>query len=145
MSWLPITSESASDLGTRLKLQAYALLVVCGARLGLCLLPYRRLASWAKLRPMPAPRQREADLVTKYVARAARYVPGATCLTQAIAAQFMLGRCGVSSIVHIGMFQGPEGKPRAHAWLVVGSQVVLNRDGIDLSQCVPLTDLPLAS
>jgi hypothetical protein len=143
MSWLPITSEGTTDVGSRLSLQIYALAVVCFTRLGLWLLPYKRLSSWARLRPSQAPHAGRADLVTKYVVRAARFVPGATCLTQAMAAQLILGRFGVGSTVRIGMFKGPQGEPRAHAWLLVDSRVVLNSDGIDLSQCVPIKDLPL--
>lgn len=52
------------------------------------------------------------------VTRAARYVPfKAVCLPQAMAAQGMLRRRGIASVMHFGASKG-EAKPLdAHAWL----------------------------
>ena len=52
------------------------------------------------------------------VTRAARHVPfKAVCLPQAMAAQFMLRRRGVTSVMHFGAARGREKPLDAHAWL----------------------------
>jgi hypothetical protein len=52
------------------------------------------------------------------VTRAARYVPfKAVCLPQAMAAQAMLRRRGVASVMHFGAARGDATLLDAHAWL----------------------------
>jgi Transglutaminase-like superfamily len=65
------------------------------------------------------------------VRAASRYVPGASCLTQAIAAQALLGRYGVPSQIEIGVSKN-HSRFHAHAWLVCQGQVVLG--GPELEQ-----------
>jgi hypothetical protein len=54
-----------------------------------------------------------------------RYVPGATCLTQALAAQALLAQSGFPSQVEIGVAKDGLRRLQAHAWLVCQGQVVL--------------------
>ncbi len=50
--------------------------------------------------------------------RSARYLPfKAVCLPQAMAAQAMLRRRGVTSVMHFGAARGEEKPLDAHAWL----------------------------
>jgi hypothetical protein len=58
------------------------------------------------------------------VRRASRFVPGATCLTQAIAARTLLARRGHSSTLHLGVAK-EDGELKAHAWLEAGGRVVI--------------------
>lgn len=59
-----------------------------------------------------------ANEVSWAVTRAARYVPfKAVCLPQAMAAHRMLGRRGVTSVMHIGAGRGQTPLLDAHAWL----------------------------
>jgi hypothetical protein len=52
------------------------------------------------------------------VTRAAHHLPfGASCLTQAIAAQGMLKRRGIPSVMHFGAGKGQTRPLDAHAWL----------------------------
>jgi hypothetical protein len=54
-----------------------------------------------------------------------RYLPGATCLTQALAAQALLTHSGFPSQVEIGVAKDELRRFHAHAWVVCQGQVVL--------------------
>lgn len=60
---------------------------------------------------------------------ASRYLPGATCLTQALAAQALLTHSGFPAQVEIGVAKDSDEEKvrqfRAHAWVVCHGQVVL--------------------
>jgi hypothetical protein len=59
------------------------------------------------------------------VEAAARRVPSATCLTQALAAKAMLNRRGFSIDLHIGVAKGSQGNLEAHAWIEYAKRVVI--------------------
>lgn len=59
------------------------------------------------------------------VARTARIVPGATCLTQALAAALFLRLLGHPSEVVIGVCRGGGNAFQAHAWLCHGGRVLM--------------------
>jgi len=59
------------------------------------------------------------------VAAAARLVPGASCLTQALAGQYLLARQGSTSKISIGIEKGTGSELKAHAWLMSGNHIVL--------------------
>jgi hypothetical protein len=75
------------------------------------------------------------------VARLARLVPGASCLTQAIAAQIMLARLGYQSDMRVGVRQDAVAKIHAHAWLLSGGQVILGGGVAEFEAYAPLVDL----
>jgi len=54
-----------------------------------------------------------------------RYLPGATCLTQALAGQALLTQSGFPSQVEIGVAKDGLHHLHAHAWVVCQGQVVL--------------------
>lgn len=58
----------------------------------------------------------DAARVGKAVSFAARLVPGATCLPQALSVQRMLGRRGMRAVVSVGV-QDINGKLQGHAWI----------------------------
>ena len=122
------------------KLLITALCWVACVRAGLWLLPFRIL------RPVVDRASRNAgpdvadELVAARVAwaisSAARCVPGATCLTQAMAARILLARRGFTSEVCYGVNRVP-GRIAAHAWLESGGRVIVGGDRLE-------TWLPLA-
>jgi hypothetical protein len=63
--------------------------------------------------------------IIRTVTRAARRVPRATCLTQAIAAAILLGRRGVPASIRFGVARDGGGKFIAHAWVESGGRIVL--------------------
>ena len=67
---------------------------------------------------VPAPQAALAEEVGWAVTRAARHVPfKAVCLPQAMAAQAMLRRRGIASVMHFGAARGSDKPLDAHAWL----------------------------
>ncbi len=96
-------------------------------RLALWVLPLHIV--WRLARCGARPRHREANAdeivrVNRAVSRAARYVPRATCLTQALSIHTLLGRRGVVTQLRIGVTKEADGRLLAHAWL--------ERDGVPL-------------
>lgn len=78
------------------------------------------------------------------VRSASRVVPGATCLTQALAAKLVLSRRGYASRLRIGVARGPARQLRAHAWLEANGFVVVGDSRIEeftpLATAVPADD-----
>jgi len=105
-------------------------------RLGLWLLPVRTLRQRARATRRQVQRQHPVDRVVWAVRAAARYVPGATCLTQALVAQSLLVRSGHSSQLHIGVAKGPDREFGAHAWVQCDDRVVIG--GGELDRYTPL-------
>ena len=73
------------------------------------------------------------------VRRVSRAVPGATCLTQALAARLLLSRRGHDSRLEIGVSRAGS-RLRAHAWLETNNVVVLG--GRDAAGYTPLSATP---
>lgn len=65
------------------------------------------------------------DQVVWAVSVASRYLPGVTCLAQAVAAQALLTESGFPSQVEIGVARDDRRRLQAHAWVVCHGQVVL--------------------
>jgi hypothetical protein len=118
---------------SRRLLLAEAVYWLGAARVALIAIPFRDLA--ARFGGVCTPEQAKALAPRKYsesdhaiarevgwaVTRAARYVPfRAVCLPQAIAAQAMLRRRGVASVMHFGVATHKNAPMDAHAWLDVG-------------------------
>ncbi len=71
------------------------------------------------------------DLLVWAVGAASRYVPRATCLTQALAIQLVLKQSGRQASLHIGV-NGVEGdRLDAHAWVVSQGRVILGSSDFD--------------
>jgi len=104
----------------------HCLLVVAAVRLGLTLLSYnhvrRRVTRLDARQPASIGNLRR---VAWGVAAAARFVPRASCLTQALAGQYLLARQGNASKIRIGIERDTGTQLKAHAWLMSGDQIVL--------------------
>ena len=70
----------------------------------------------------------EIKKIASSVRRAARYVPSATCLTQALAANFLLRRIGVSAFLRIGVANSSKGRLEAHAWLESHGKIIVGKE-----------------
>ena len=119
--------------------------VVAGYRLALTTLPFRWVRSAAARtgRANGARRPgRSQEELTWAVAAASRRVPRATCLTQALALQTLLGREGYESDLHIGVAKAPDGAFEAHAWLASGGRVLIG-GGVDRFTPLVSIGLPL--
>src|SRR5215831_18997330 len=107
-----------------------AVLLLGAIRVGLWLLSFRTL--WDLLARVTPARGRSRDLdysspeqVARAVTAASRYVPRATCLTQALAAQVLLTRQGYPVSLRIGVAKGEGGRLEAHAWVENQGEVVI--------------------
>lgn len=114
--------------------------LLAGLTLALKIMPYNQVARWLpRSGPVPVPPWRKRQ-ISHAVGRAAKWVPGATCLPQAMAGYIMLSRRGFESRIRVGVLQ-EDGVPfRAHAVLVSGSDVVIGGGG-DADKFVLLTEL----
>lgn len=111
-------------------------------RLTLSLLPFRTIKGWTEaasglrgsrvLRVLVGKTWREvnASQIAWAVKIASRYVPVASCLTQALTAQFLLNAAGIDNEIHIGVTLQEEtgarkGEFGAHAWVEQGGVVLV--------------------
>ena len=103
---------------------------VAAMRLGLSFLPFpwlrNMIATTGEIsvgpgQPHPDQKARVAWAITV----AARYVPRATCLTKALAAQALLRQEGVPADLRLGVAKDRDGKFQAHAWLEQEGRIIL--------------------
>ncbi len=117
--------------GRRRALAVEAAVCLLAARLALTLIPFPQLAGRLGTVVSPSDQRaarrpagqalEQAKLAREIgwaVTRVALHVPFlAICLPQAMAAQFMLRRRGVASVMHFGAGRGMDKPLDAHAWL----------------------------
>jgi hypothetical protein len=58
---------------------------------------------------------------------AARFVPSATCLPQALTTMVILGRLGQPASLRIGVAKDEKGKLEAHAWVESHGKIIVGR------------------
>ena len=102
------------------------LLLVAAIRTGLFVIPYRTLrrilARIMRRRPVDRRSRASIELIASCVGTASRYVPRATCLTQALAAQLLMpaGDIGRSSASALRATAGGR-STRTHGWSMKGA------------------------
>jgi hypothetical protein len=111
-------------------------LLVLAIRVGLLVLPVRAVRRRLVIRTddKSAALHYSVEQIAWAVTAASRFVPGATCLAQALAAQRLLGRSGHHASVRIGVTKDDQLGFQAHAWVVCGEQVVIG--GPEVNQYV---------
>jgi hypothetical protein len=128
---------SSSERGLLMR----AILFVTLTRVGLWLLPLQavrhELARVSQAPPQPSSNDLSClDAIAWAVKAASRYIPHATCLTQALAAQVLVERAGLPSRVCLGVARGEGAHFRAHAWLESEGRIVVGGPAIE--QYTPL-------
>ena len=118
-----------------------SLVVLCLMRLALCFLSYARIRSF-----FPAAQGRQqshyyARQVARHIEHLGRFVPAASCLTQALALQYILAHSGHRSSIGIGVRETEPGNYAAHAWVRCNGFVVLGHRGTSLRSYAPLVEL----
>jgi hypothetical protein len=104
------------------------------ARLGLWLLPFRtlrRLLHSVTRDGLRHAGQSSPERIAWAVVAASRYVPQATCLTQALAAQVLLGREGHTACLRIGVARNEGSQFQAHAWVETQGKVVIGESEVE--------------
>jgi hypothetical protein len=98
-------------------------------RIGLWTMPFRRMQAFAARlgdrRISPRCKRLSPQELTSLVSVGADYVPGASCLTQALVAQVILKRYGYRPVLRIGVTRGPDGAFGAHAWVECDGRVMI--------------------
>lgn len=126
----------------RLVLDALALVVV--TRLALTTLPFRRarrvVEHWAR-RPGRVVWRPVAGQIAFAVTAVARYVPAATCLTQALATRALLARYGYASHLRIGVARSDSGRFEAHAWIEHEGRILVGGPAAHVARYTPLPTL----
>ena len=112
------------------KLLLQALFWVAFIRLGLCIFQFRRLNKW--LGGSKSEDVRESDWkiireIAEFVRLGSRFVPQATCLTQALAARTLLRRMGQNSLLKIGVDKDTDFKLVAHAWIEIDGKIIIGK------------------
>ncbi|MGA9797820.1 MAG: lasso peptide biosynthesis B2 protein [Terriglobales bacterium] len=106
--------------------------LLCAVRLALLIVPFPKLrwvvASLARTRSRPAS-SHSAEQLSWAVRAVSRYVPHATCLTQAVVLHILLRREGLPSRIRIGVSQDA-GRFQAHAWVESQNRVVIGDSGL---------------
>ena len=109
-----------------------AALAVAAVRVGLWLLPFRamrrageRLGSWGAGRRARGQATHSPERIAWAVAVVSQYIPRASCLTRALAAEALLARRGYPAQLRIGVAKGLGGRLEAHAWLERDGQVLI--------------------
>lgn len=112
-----------------------ALLVLC-IRVALWALPYNtvkiRLRRWFK----PALRHHPSSSIVRAISAVSQYVPKASCLTQALAAETLLHRHGYPAVIHIGVARSNAKTLEAHAWVESEGRIILG--GPEVAGFTPL-------
>ena len=74
----------------------------------------------ANVEGAPAVADPEAARIARSVVRAARLVPGADCLPQAVVISALLARAGATAELVLGCKRSGDGEWLAHAWVALG-------------------------
>lgn len=114
-------------------------------RLMLWVLPYRRwrqiAAHMIRIEIEHQLEHPQVNQITRAVKVMSRYVPYASCLTQALAAQTLLAHEGQRSQLRVGVAQNG-GKLEAHAWVQVDGRVVIGgRESVARFSAFPSLEL----
>jgi hypothetical protein len=107
-----------------------AALLLGVVRLGLWLLPFqtlRRLLArmTCETTTLHDAEQTSIERIAWTVAGASQYIPMATCLTQALTTQVLLGWQGHAARLCIGVARSESGQFQAHAWVECQGRVVI--------------------
>ncbi len=105
--------------------------LLAGATLAVAILPFSIMQKWAKRKLAPKNQKTFSPAQIRWaISVAGRIVPGATCFAEALAAQFLVGRCGYHAVMRIGVCKRENGEFAAHAWVESEGMLVAGGDDI---------------
>jgi hypothetical protein len=126
-----LVSKLSALSGRQLALLVEAVVLVGAVRVGLVVLPFRRLQRWlgrSSLRPGRAASPDSAyrkQVIWAVRAAGRRLLGDKPCLAEALAAQWLLNRDGYPTDLQIGVTKGEDGQLLAHAWLEKEGKTVI--------------------
>ncbi|HEY0606522.1 MAG TPA: lasso peptide biosynthesis B2 protein [Herpetosiphonaceae bacterium] len=119
-----------------------AWLLLGAIRVALWLLPFR-VVHRLLARPQGASPRFSIEQIGWAVAIAGVYLPRATCLPQALAAQVLLRRNGHAADLKIGVARDERGRLEAHAWVESAGRIVIGGSASTVARYTPLPAFPL--
>jgi hypothetical protein len=125
----------------RSALLVLTLITVLVIRVTLTLSTHHSVTRFVPRRPTRIAHPLLAQRMSAAVSSVSRFVPGASCLTQALSLQFLLACRGYKSDVKIGVKRGAANKIEAHSWLMSGGVVIVGGTAKEIEAYVPLTEL----
>ncbi len=123
-----------------------AVLTLLAARLAIWVLPFRvvRRILTRRTARKAAATGASGERIGWAIDIAKRFVPNATCLPQAIAAESLLRRSGLPALMHIGVKKSVDGKLDAHAWVESEGHIIVGDLAEEFASYTPLPPLPAA-
>ncbi|MEL7190556.1 MAG: lasso peptide biosynthesis B2 protein [Pseudomonadota bacterium] len=111
-------------------------------RIALCFVKYKDLSkSISVLDSTAAEPTPSAGAIAWAVKNTARIVPFASCLTQALALQHMLGKRGEEAIIRVGVRTTEAGRIMAHAWVIFQGAILIGGPQSNIDRYTVMTDL----
>ena len=98
---------------------------VLGVRAGLWILPMRAVRGFSLWGTRRSARVHDIQKIVWSVNLTSRYVPAATCLTQAMVVQRLLTQSGYRSTLHVGVAKREARGFESHAWVEHAGRVVI--------------------
>lgn len=134
----PAVTRAGAAPRRNLRRDAKCLAAIAAMRLALTFAGYAAIRARLPEAPPTPDGHYYARQLARRIERLARAVPGATCLTQALALRYLLARAGHGSDLHVGVRRDAAGRFAAHAWVSVNGRVVLGAAGTRLADYTPL-------
>lgn len=127
-------------IGARLRRDARCLAALVVMRIALSCAGYAAIRKRMPQAEASAQSHYYARQLARRIERLARFVPRASCLTQALALQYLLARAGHRSELQVGVRRDEDGRFLAHAWVSCNDRVVLGAATTRLSDFTPLAE-----
>jgi hypothetical protein len=108
-----------------------AAICVASVRVALWLVPYARVRAHLARRQAVSKHPQPAASVVRFVSAVSRFVPQATCLTRAVAAELLLRRNGHDASLEIGVSKNTSDHLVAHAWVECGGVILMGGDEVE--------------
>lgn len=118
-----------------------AWIVLACVRVTLSVSSFRPVLKRISAQRADAPGDVPPQVMAWAVWHAARAVPAASCLTQALTLRYLFARSGVESRIRIGVRLDPNRRFKAHAWVDHAGQTILGGSSEDITQFRVITEL----
>ena len=124
------------------RLLAHSVWLLARARLALWVLPFQRARRIATSVRRSNGRSGTREQIRWAISVGRRFVPGANCLPQALAAEALLVRNGYPVTLRVGVVKVGRDRLEAHAWVESDGRLVVGDVTQGLSTYTPLPPLP---
>lgn len=117
-----------------LRHDAKCLTALAVMRLALTVRGYAAIKAWMPQGRAATEAHFYARQLARRIERLAQAVPGASCLTQALALQWLMARSGYACELLVGVRRDETGRFAAHAWVACNGRIVLGAATTNLAE-----------